>query len=84
MAFAPLFTCSVAPHWSLNRVVNQHWTVLLEETSRRKERDGHRYPCPAGWFVYGSKQGFGPDGKQTPVENRGNLNVRTKGPEICQ
>ena len=50
-----------------------------EKTSRPKARDGHRYPCPAEWFVYGSllgKQGFGPEGGQSPVEHWGNLSIR--------
>ena len=57
-----------------------------ERTSRPKARDGHRYPCPAEQFVYGSllgKQGFGPEGGRSPVEHRGNLYVRTKSPETA-
>ena len=53
---------------------------MLFLTSRPKARDGHRYPCPAEQFVYGSllgKQGFGSEGEQSPVEHRGNLYVRT-------
>ena len=49
-------------------------------TRRPKARDGHGYPCPAGWFVNGSlvgKQGFGPKGGRSPVEHRGNLYVCT-------
>ena len=45
-----------------------------EETSRPKARDGHRYPCPAERFVYGSlasKLAFGPEGGRSPVEHRG-------------
>ena len=52
----------------------------FKRTSRPKARDGHRYPCPAERFVYGSllgKQGFGPEGGRSPVEHRGNLYVHT-------
>ena len=49
-----------------------------------KARVGHRYPCPAEQFTYGSllgKQAFGPEGGQSPVEHRGSL--YTKRPETA-
>ena len=59
---------------------------IFRKTSRPKARDGHRYPCPAEQFVYGSllgKQGFVPLRGRSPVEHRGNLYVRTKSPETA-
>ena len=54
--------------------------VKESRTSRPKAQEGHRYPRPAEWLVYGTlwgKQGFGPKGGRSPVERRGNLYVCT-------
>ena len=72
----------------LNKVDNLQWTALSKETSCRRERDGHRYPCHAERFVYGSLQvsrALAPMGDcwETAVEDSGNLDVHTKRPETC-
>ena len=57
-----------------------------EGTSRPKARDSLRYPCPAEWSVYGSlqgKEGFSPEGGQSPVDPRGICMSVPRAPETA-
>ena len=78
--------CLPASLRSLTRSL-AHSSPSSRETSGPKAWEGHRYPCPAERFVYGTlwgKQGFGPKRGQSPVEHRGNMYICTSvGLSVC-